>query len=75
MLTITFLILGSCWIKLLSHAKKNDSNEVFKAYETLLIHLANEELMNLPRGIYHLSQAMKNKGEENPNYHFLPDSR
>ena len=64
---------GSCWINLLSHAKRNETAEIFKAYETLITHLTQEELNNLPRGIYHLSQAMKNKGEEHPNYNFLPE--
>ena len=61
-------------MNLLSHAKRNDTAEIFKAYEILITHLAQEELNNLPRGIYHLSQAMKNKGEEHPNYNFLPEN-
>ena len=34
------LIPGQCWINILSHAKKYDSPDMLKAYESLIIHLA-----------------------------------
>ena len=45
-----------------------------KNLEILLVSLLKEEVVNLPRGAYHLSQAMKNKQEENANYNFLPET-
>ena len=68
------LVSGQCWIQILANACKNESTEIFKAYECLLLDLAKEDLTNLPRGVYHLSQAMKNRSEEFPNFNFLPDT-
>ena len=50
------------------------TTKIEKDFEELVTKLAQEELLNLPRGIYHLSQAMKNRGEENSNYNFLPEN-
>ena len=61
-------ISGHCWIQILEHDSAN------AALETLVTSLVNQEVMNLPRGVHHLSQAMKNKLEENANFNFLPDS-
>ena len=47
---------------------------MFEAYEALASKLVQEELNNLPRGVYHLSQAMKNRLEEHPNYNILPET-
>ena len=47
---------------------------MFEAYVALVAKLVQEELNNLPRGVYHLSQAMKNRLEEHPNYSFLPET-
>ena len=55
-------------------AKLSDTKEMFEAYEALVSKLVQEELNNLPRGVYHLSQAMKNRLEEHPNYNFLPET-
>ena len=52
----------------------SDTSEMFEAYVALVATLVQEELNNLPRGVYHLSQAMKNKLEEHPNYNFLPET-
>ena len=52
----------------------SDTKEMFEAYVALVAKLVQEELNNLPRGVYHLSQAMKNKVEEHPNYNFLPET-
>ena len=52
----------------------SDTSEMFEAYVALVAKLVQEELSNLPRGVYHLSQAMKNKLEEHPNYNFLPET-
>ena len=68
------LVSGQCWIQILANASKTESVEIFKTYEGLLLTLAKDELKNLPRGVYHLSQAMKNRTEEFPNYNFLPDT-
>ena len=57
---------GQCWIRMLERDTKN--------LEILLVSLLKEEVVNLPRGAYHLSQAMKNKQEENANYNFLPET-
>ena len=64
-------ISGHCWIQILEH---DSSSSINAALETLVTSLVNQEVMNLPRGVYHLSQAMKNKLEENANFNFLPDS-
>jgi hypothetical protein len=67
-------IPGSCWISLITNSKKEDPDEVFNAYEGLLRNFVKEELIQLPRSVYHLSQSMKNRSEEHPNYNYLSET-
>jgi hypothetical protein len=46
---------------------------VEEGVRTLLGSLVRQELENLPRSVYHLSQAMQNAGAEPVNYNHLPD--
>ena len=39
----------------------------------LLASLVRQEVENLPRSVYHLSQAMQNAGAEPLTYNHLPD--
>merc|ERR1712223_1876572 len=50
------IIHGNHWISLLKQAKISDTKEMFEAYEALVAKFVQEELTNLPRGVYHLSQ-------------------
>jgi len=61
---------GECWAKLLASA---EDVVVLAGVEKLLTNLVKEEVTNLPRAVYNLSQAMKNSGTEPVNYNHLPE--
>ena len=67
-------IPGQCWISILKNAKDLEAKEISDAFEKLVAKFSQDELTNFPRGIYNLSQAMKNRLEEHPNYNFLPEN-
>ena len=61
---------SECWVKLL--VATEDSTEL-AGVERLLCSLVREEITNLPRAVYNLSQAMQNSGTEPVNYNHLPE--
>jgi len=61
---------SECWVKLLASAE--DTTEL-TGVERLLCNLTKEEVTNLPRAVYSLSQAMQNSGTEPVNYNHLPE--
>jgi hypothetical protein len=61
---------GECWPRLLGLASSGSED---KGVSSLLGALVRQELDNLPRSVYHLSQAMQNAGAEPVNYNHLPD--
>ncbi|XP_023336720.1 focadhesin-like isoform X2 [Eurytemora carolleeae] len=67
---------GDCWSKLINlpGAKPDTTapNPILKGVKALLRALIQAEITNLPRSVYHLSQAMQNSGAEPVNYNHLP---
>eukprot|EP00092_Neocalanus_flemingeri_P036633 GFUD01039886.1.p1 GENE.GFUD01039886.1~~GFUD01039886.1.p1 ORF type:complete len:1196 (+),score=396.15 GFUD01039886.1:57-3644(+) len=61
---------SECWVKLLVNTE--DITEL-TGVEGLLCSLTREEVTNLPRAVYNLSQAMQNSGTEPVNYNHLPE--
>merc|ERR1719158_1898218 len=60
---------SECWAKLLTSAEDN----ILIGVERLLTNMVKEEVTNLPRAVYSLSQAMQNSGTEPVNYNHLPE--
>lgn len=61
---------SECWPQLLVTAA---TAAELAGVEALLATLLKQEVNNLPRAVYNLSQAMKNAGAEPVNYNHLPD--
>ena len=63
-------IPGSIWVDLIVEAKK----ENLDGFEQIVTKLLRDEIVHLPRAVYYLSEAMKHKGEEPPNYNYLRET-
>lgn len=73
---------AECWPRLLmtgaagsseQQAAAASSPQLLEGVKGLLAALVRQELDNLPRSVYHLSQAMQNAGAEPVSYNHLPD--
>ena len=64
---------AECWPKLLLTTAGDKVVVVEEGVCGLLGSLVKQELENLPRSVYHLSQAMQNAGAEPVSYNHLPD--
>jgi len=63
-------IPSECWVKLLASVTGETEQS---GVEKLICSLTREEVTNLPRAVYSLSQAMQNAGTEPVNYNHLPE--
>jgi hypothetical protein len=63
-------VSGELFVSLVTRCPSADLD----GYELVLAKLVRDEVASLPKSVYYVSPAMRHRGEEPPNYNFMPES-